>query len=119
MSEEQRKMLKSAQELYLLSPESAPIDVEWEEIKPSPVMVKEDRAILVAVLLDDSSSIEEFGNTDNVIKGHNKIIESLRGSRDKSQVLFRSQLLKNPEPINDWVELDDAVELNRGAFGDS
>lgn len=114
---EYKRMLEKAQEDKFLSPESAQIEVDfevdWEEIKPSEVIVRENDVVLVAVLLDDSYSIEEFNNTENVIKGHNSIIDSLRVSRNKNQIIFRSQLLKSPEPINNWVELDDAKGLDK------
>src|SRR4051794_6432998 len=75
-------------------------------------------ALYIAVMPDDSSSIAgtnrlQKDNTQDVIDGHNRIIEALNQSQQKRYILFKTQYLNSEQPLNNWVPLDKAVPMTR------
>jgi hypothetical protein len=77
--------------------------------------------IYIAVMPDDSSSIAganslERDNTQDVIDGHNNMIEALKGSREARKILFKTQYLNSDTALNNWVPLDKAVPMTRENF---
>ncbi len=71
----------------------------------------DDDIILVGIAVDDSSSIKEFKNKEDVIKGHNSVIESLKNSTVREKILFKTQLFSEQGALNNWIPLDDAKNL--------
>lgn len=71
--------------------------------------------IYVAVLADDSGSIEQFNNTEHVKEGHNSVIKALKKSEQKHQILFRTQYI-NGEVINDSVPLPSAIAMDNDNY---
>ncbi len=76
----------------------------------SVIPVESPVVVLVALLIDDSKSINFHNNTQAIINGHNKAIEALRGSLQKYEILFRTQYM-NGSVLNDWVPLMDRQHL--------
>jgi len=68
--------------------------------------------VIVAILTDDSGSIEAAGNTGTIIDGHNKIIDDLLVSKNKKNILFHSALL-NGKIISDFGLIESATRLSR------
>ncbi len=87
-----------------------------DKINPSQDTPETDEVIFAGILIDDSASIEEFGNTKAVIDGHNSVIESLKGSKQREKIRFGTQLM-NKGALNNWVPLDDAKPLTGGDGG--
>lgn len=77
----------------------------------SVIPIEADEVILVSVLIDDSQSIGFHDNAEAIIEGHNNVIESLKGSTSKSNILFRTQYL-NGYVLNDWVLLKNAQKMS-------
>lgn len=73
-------------------------------------MITGDELLLIAVMPDDSASIEEYGNTQAVRDGHNSIIRALENSRQRRNILFRTQLMSG-SVVNNWVPLEKAKPL--------
>ena len=70
---------------------------------------------------DDSSSIAGVNplkkdNTQDVIDGHNRVIEALKGSQEAPYIHFKTQSLNSDTPLNNWVPLAKAQLLNRDNF---
>jgi hypothetical protein len=72
-------------------------------------------SMLVTGLIDDSSSISSLGNTQAVIDGHNVVIDQLLTTKQRSGILFSSQLL-NGGLICPYTPLDKATRLDQGNY---
>lgn len=75
---------------------------------------------IITMLLDDSPSIEENGNTDHVIDGHNQIISGLLGSSQKQQLetIVCCRTL-NAGVLYGYKRLVDVPKLTRSLFSTS
>ena len=71
--------------------------------------------VLAALLIDDSGSISGARNTDLVIDGHNLVIDSLLGSKQKSSIMFSSRYL-NGFILNPWCLLENGQRMDRQNF---
>jgi hypothetical protein len=111
-------------------------DMREEEYSPETIKVVEEQArkigpgrehleyenvIYIAVMPDDSASIAgvnrlERDNTQDVIDGHNGIIEALKKSGEARRILFKTQYLNSDTALNNWVPLDKAVPMMRDNF---
>jgi hypothetical protein len=79
---------------------------------------EESEAFLLALLLDDSSSIRFGANTDNVRKGYNGVLEALDKSRSRSQIQVMSTRL-NRGLLHGFVALADAERLSTSNYDPS
>ena len=66
---------------------------------------------LVSMLIDDSSSIYSGNNVDNIINGHNLVLETLRESNQKDGILVHTRYL-NGTILYPYVNVEQAVEMN-------
>ncbi|MBV9479761.1 MAG: hypothetical protein JO249_03275 [Acidobacteria bacterium] len=104
------------------SPETAKIvGDEAAKIEPGQHHLQYERAIYIAIMPDDSSSIAGMNelkrdNTQDVIDGHNMMIDALKGSREARYILFKTHYLNSDTPLNNWVPLDKAVRMTRDNF---
>lgn len=72
--------------------------------------IKTNDVTLVNLLFDDSWSIEQAGNTQTVVKGHNSILHALRESKAVGTTLIGCQYL-NHGSLYSFVRLDGATEM--------
>lgn len=123
-------------ELERKSIEELKEDIRQEEYSPETVKIVEEQArdivpgrehleyenvIYIAVMPDDSGSIAgqnslERDNTQDVIEGHNNIVEALNAYQQKRIILFKTQYLKSDTALNNWVPLDKVVQMTRNNF---
>ena len=80
-----------------------------------------ENVIYIAVMPDDSGSIggqNPLGrdNTQDVIDGHNNIVEALKGSQQARMILFKTEYLNSDTALNNWVPLDKVVLMTRDNF---
>ena len=80
-----------------------------------PADVKAAEVVLLNLLLDDSGSIEDAGNTDAVRDGVNSVIGALQGAKKRDDVLVYIELL-NRGLLQPYVLLKDASRLSAGNF---
>lgn len=76
-------------------------------------LVQSAQVILVALMPDDSGSMEHV--TDDVLNGHNGVIDALKQSKQADSILFYSKLL-NGRLVNPYTPLDQATLLSRGNY---
>jgi len=81
----------------------------------SAIRIEDNEVILVSILIDDSESIKFHNNAQAIIKGHNDAIKALNKSRQKNNILFRTQYL-NGYVLNDWVLLKNAKEMDESNY---
>jgi len=72
--------------------------------------VKASEVVLVSLLLDDSGSIEDAGNTGAMKDGVNGILDALAGAKKRDDVLVYIELL-NKGLVQPYVLLADSVRL--------
>lgn len=72
-------------------------------------------ALLLRLLIDDSSSIEYENNTDHVIEGHNLVLDALSASKASGAVLVSCQYL-NGGVLYPFVPLERAVRMSRANY---
>ena len=77
--------------------------------------------IYIAVMPDDSGSIAGVNplkrdNTQDVMDGHNNIVEALKELQQARFILFKTQYLNSDTPLNNWVSLDKAVRMTKDNF---
>lgn len=72
-------------------------------------------AIFVTMLIDDSGSIGDSGNTDYMIEGQNLVLDALADSNQKNDVLVNTVLLNGTLGAG-YAFLDDAIRLNRSNY---
>lgn len=77
--------------------------------------VTTSETILVASNIDDSGSIDSYGNTQNIIDGHNNTIDALSGSKQRNSIEFYTQYI-NGFVLNNWVPLDSAVRMDSNNY---
>jgi hypothetical protein len=63
----------------------------------SPDMVSANEAILLGMLIDDSSSIEQYGNVPNVISGTNLVLDAQLASKQRDAMLVHIALLNGTQ----------------------
>src|SRR5688500_17174565 len=68
--------------------------------------------VLVTMMPDDSQSIAQAGNVDNVRDGHNFVLEALRGSKQSGEVLAHTRYL-NGHVLCAYSSLDHAVTMTK------
>lgn len=81
----------------------------------TPADVKAAEVVLLNLLLDDSGSIEDAGNTDAVRDGVNGVIDALAGAKKRDDVLVYVELL-NKGLLQPYVLLKDAPRLSAGNY---
>ncbi len=81
----------------------------------TPADVKAAEVVLLNLLLDDSGSIEDAGNTDAVRDGVNGVIDALTGAKKRDDVLIYVELL-NKGLLQPYILLKDAPRLSAGNF---
>lgn len=91
------------------------------KIIPAQTYLKYDNVLYIAVMPDDSASIAgknklNRDNTQDVIDGHNDIIEALKSSKEARKILYKTQYLNNDEVLNNWVPLNEAKRMARENF---
>jgi hypothetical protein len=78
--------------------------------------VHADEVTIVALLIDDSGSIRFVpGNTEAVRDGHNMVLDSLAGTKQKSSILAHARYL-NGTVLYPFVPLDQAVRMDQRNF---
>jgi hypothetical protein len=88
------------------------------DIEPGQDYPEYNNLIFIAVMPDDSSSIAganslQRDNTQDVIDGHNGVIDALKKSQQVRMILFKTQYLNSDTALNNWVQLDKAVPMTR------
>lgn len=83
-------------------------DIDIDDIETS-------EAVLLTLLIDDSSSIDYTNNAQEVRDGHNLIIDALRGSKQSAAVLVSCRLL-NRDVLYPYVTLDNAPMLDSSNY---
>ena len=76
----------------------------------APDDVPSSEVVLVTMMPDDSGSIRFAGNAEAVRTGHNLVIESLRASKQKDDVLVHTRYL-NGFVLYPYTRIEDAVEM--------
>lgn len=72
-------------------------------------------AVFVTMLMDDSSSIADSGNTDFMIEGQNIVLDALNDSAQREDVLANTLLL-NSSIGSGYAFLDNATRLSRSNY---
>jgi hypothetical protein len=104
------------------SPEAVDLWVKGaEDIEPGQDHLQYSNLLYIAVMPDDSASIAGANslsrdNTQDVINGHNEIINALKRSVQARMILFKTQYLNSDTALNNWVRLDKAVPMTRDNF---
>lgn len=70
----------------------------------------QNEVILVSLLIDDSGSIEFGHNVQNMVDGHNLLIDAFKGAKQQDNILWMCQTL-NSKVISPWCELSQAPRL--------
>lgn len=73
--------------------------------------VTASEVILVSDMPDDSGSIASAGNEQLVRDGHNMVIDSLQGSKQRDNILMHTRYL-NGKILNPYCPIDQAVRMN-------
>ncbi len=74
--------------------------------------VKASELVLTGLMPDDSGSISTSGNTEEVIEGHNLVLDALLGSKQNAQGVLVLTRYLNGLVLNPSVLLKDAVRLD-------
>lgn len=74
--------------------------------------VKASEVILVSMMPDDSGSISFENNEQNVIDGHNLVIESLNASKQKDNLFAHCRYL-NGKILYPYIELSKATKMDK------
>jgi len=74
--------------------------------------VKASEVILVTMMPDDSGSIKFEGNEQNVIDGHNLVIDSLIASKQKDNLFAHCRYL-NGHILYPYIEIDKAKRMDK------
>lgn len=74
--------------------------------------VEASEVTLVKAVVDDSASIRFVpGNTEAVREGHNGLIDTLNGSKQKDGILISCSYLNRQDPLYSYCALKDAVRM--------
>lgn len=121
MSEETNvnELLEGAHSMGILSTESmqtlslVDIGAQIQGALGIPALdVQASEALLVSLLIDDSSSISSGDNTQHMIDGQNMIIDQvLGGSRQRNDVLMYTRYL-NGQELHQYCPLHEAVRMD-------
>ncbi|GEM_PF-3519410 len=88
----------------------------FEKITPWEHEIKGPQTILIAVMPDDSGSIDLYGNVQNMRDGHNTVIDALKEKEEiKEIVSFRTQYL-NGHLLNEGISLDSAQYMDNSNY---
>lgn len=75
--------------------------------------------VLVAMLIDDSSSIRMSGSSQAIRDGHNRVLQALKKTKEKNNIYVMTRVLNSQNVngvvtpiINNMCLLDQAIELN-------
>ncbi len=87
---------------------------------PGKTILRTNNPIYIAIMPDDSGSIageneKHIDNTQDVIDGHNDIINALKESEQKDRILFKTRYL-NGKVLNDWTRLKEAKDMDKNNF---
>ena len=74
--------------------------------------VAASEVVLVTMMPDDSQSIAQAGNIDNVRDGHNFVLDALHGSKQSGEVLAHTRYL-NGHVLCAYNSLDHAVKMTK------
>ncbi len=77
--------------------------------------VQESQIVLVSILVDDSGSISGANNEQNIIDGHNLILDSFVASKQMDNVLIHTRYL-NGQILNPVCPLKDAKRMNMSNY---
>jgi hypothetical protein len=77
--------------------------------------VLSSEVLLVSVLIDDSGSISGSNNEQNIIDGHNLILDSLLDSKQKDNVLIHTRYL-NGKILNSFCHIKDANRMDKNNY---
>lgn len=88
---------------------------EWETLQHAfPDASDPNFLLLVNLLIDDSKSIENYGNTDSVILGHNEYLDRLSSAPGK--VLVRTRLLNGKLLSPDYLQPSEAPRMSKANY---
>lgn len=73
---------------------------------------------LVSLLVDDSSSIYSGGNVQQVIDGHNQVLDSLLNSQQSEDILMHTRYL-NGDVLYRYTTLDQALRMDTNNYNPS
>ena len=73
--------------------------------------VQASEVVLVTMLIDDSGSIRFGNNTQHMKDGHNLVLASLVGSKQKDGVLVHTRYL-NGKVLYPYTKIDDALKMD-------
>jgi len=122
MSQNVNQLFQSAKEEGLLSQTSfntltvADIGQDIENalgVRADDIQASE--VILLTIMPDDSGSISSAGNIDNVINGHNMIIEALKKAKQSNNILAHTKYL-NGQILFDYRLLDQSVLMDKNNY---
>ncbi len=115
-------LFSGAASIGMLGPEALEaVDIEdlGEQIQAglgiSPDDVQASEVTLVALLIDDSSSIRFAGHTDLVREGHNLIVSSLAETKQKDSILIHNRYL-NGQILYPFVQVGDAEQMDTSNY---
>ncbi len=74
--------------------------------------VPSSEVLLISILIDDSGSISGSNNEQNIIDGHNLILDSLLDSKQKDNVLIHTRYL-NGNILNPFCHIKDAKRMDK------
>lgn len=113
-----RQLFQNAEKEGALSPAAAQtlaivdVGVNIQNALGIPAIdVQASEVVLVTQLIDDSGSIAGAGNVDAVINGHNLVLDSLSGSKQKGGILAHTRYL-NGSLLFPYCPLDQAVRMD-------
>jgi uncharacterized protein YegL len=70
---------------------------------------------LITLLIDNSGSIDGSGLTQEIIDGQEMIIEALKGTKKKDDILISAWLFNdNTDVLNSYLPVDDTEKINKG-----
>jgi hypothetical protein len=115
--------LESAAEEGILSPQSVNtltldpnVGARIQAALGAPVeLAGSAEVVLVGMLVDDSGSIEYYGNTDAVRQGHNQTLEAMIKSKQADNIYLHTRLL-NGEIVCPFTLLDQAPRLDSSTY---
>jgi len=112
------ELFEEAQDEGLLSPDSAQVltvhDIGAQIQAGLGVNVDDVQAsevVLVTIMPDDSGSIRFAGNAQAVRDGHNMVVNALKDSKQKDNILIHTRFL-NGDVLYPYCALDQAVEMD-------
>lgn len=78
-------------------------------------VVSAAEAVLLGMLLDDSGSIVYANNVQNIIDGHNLVLDAIGGAKHSGDIMAHARYLKG-HVLYPWVPLGQVVRMDSGNY---